>query len=39
MEHAREYLRGALQCRYDHPLNECAIMGEEIDRRLQPNSR
>jgi DNA-binding transcriptional MerR regulator len=35
LEHAREYLRGALLCRYDHPVTECAIMGAEIDRRLQ----
>jgi len=31
---AREYLAGALQCRYDHPLTDCKIMGLEIDRRL-----
>ena len=38
LEHAREYLRGALLCRYDHPVSECAIMGAEIDRRLlQPH--
>jgi hypothetical protein len=36
LKHAREYLRGALLCRYDHPVSECAIMGAEIDRRLQP---
>ena len=30
LEHAREYLRGALLCRYDHPVSECAIMGAEI---------
>ncbi len=34
LEHARSYLQGALLCRYDHPLNECAVMGTEIDRRL-----
>ena len=39
LEHARDYLRGALLCRYDHPVSECAIMGAEIDRRLQPNAR
>jgi len=22
-------------CRFDHPLTDCAIMGAEIDRRLQ----
>jgi MerR family redox-sensitive transcriptional activator SoxR len=31
---AREYLQGALLCRYDHPATECQIMGAEIDRRL-----
>lgn len=31
---AREYLRGALLCRFDHPATECRIMGAEIDRRL-----
>lgn len=31
---AREYLEGALLCRYDHPATECRIMGMEIDRRL-----
>jgi DNA-binding transcriptional MerR regulator len=39
LEHAREYLRGALLCRYDHPVNECAVMGAEIDRRLNPAAR
>ena len=39
LEHAREYLRGALLCRYDHPVNECAIMGSEIDRRMQSSAR
>jgi DNA-binding transcriptional MerR regulator len=34
LEHAREYLRGALLCRYDHPVTDCAVMGSEIDRRL-----
>ncbi|MEY2454399.1 MAG: MerR family transcriptional regulator, redox-sensitive transcriptional activator SoxR [Acidimicrobiaceae bacterium] len=34
LEHARGYLQGALMCRFDHPLTECKIMGEEIDRRL-----
>jgi DNA-binding transcriptional MerR regulator len=38
LENAREYLRGALLCRYDHPVSECAIMGGEIDRRLQPTA-
>jgi len=31
---AREYLAGALFCRYDHPATDCKIMGTEIDRRL-----
>jgi MerR family redox-sensitive transcriptional activator SoxR len=31
---AREYLEGALLCRYDHPATDCWIMGQEIDRRL-----
>jgi MerR family redox-sensitive transcriptional activator SoxR len=34
LENARSYLQGALLCRFDHPLNECAVMGSEIDRRL-----
>ena len=34
LQHAAMYLRGALLCRYDHPLTECQIMGTEIDRRL-----
>lgn len=35
LENARAYLQGALMCRFDHPLTECKIMGEEIDRRLE----
>jgi MerR family redox-sensitive transcriptional activator SoxR len=31
---AREYLRGALLCRFDHPATDCRVMGCEIDRRL-----
>ena len=34
LERARQYLEGALLCRYDHPLTDCRIMGSEIDRRL-----
>jgi MerR family redox-sensitive transcriptional activator SoxR len=34
MQQAREYLAGALLCRYDHPATDCKIMGAEIDRRL-----
>lgn len=35
---AREYLAGALLCRYDHPATECKVMGAEIDRRLSLSS-
>ena len=31
---ARNYLQGALLCRYDHPATDCRIMANEIDRRL-----
>jgi hypothetical protein len=34
LHQAREYLAGALLCRYDHPATDCKIMGAEIDRRL-----
>lgn len=34
LRRSRELLAGALLCRYDHPLDECRIMNEEIDRRL-----
>jgi MerR family redox-sensitive transcriptional activator SoxR len=34
MQQARDYLAGALLCRYDHPATDCRIMGAEIDRRL-----
>jgi DNA-binding transcriptional MerR regulator len=36
LQQARDYLEGALLCRYDHPATECRIMGAEIDRRLAP---
>jgi DNA-binding transcriptional MerR regulator len=36
LQRARDYLEGALLCRYDHPATECRIMGAEIDRRLPP---
>jgi DNA-binding transcriptional MerR regulator len=36
---AREYLEGALLCRYDHPATDCWIMGQEIDRRLALTAR
>jgi DNA-binding transcriptional MerR regulator len=34
LQRARDYLEGALLCRYNHPATECRIMGAEIDRRL-----
>jgi DNA-binding transcriptional MerR regulator len=34
LERARAYLAGALLCRFDHPVRDCAVMGAEIDRRL-----
>ena len=34
LQQARSYLEGALLCRYDHPADDCRIMGTEIDRRL-----
>jgi len=34
LQRAREYLKGALLCRFDHPATECKVMGYEIDRRL-----
>ncbi len=34
LDRARQYLEGALLCRFDHPLTDCKIMGSEIDRRL-----
>jgi DNA-binding transcriptional MerR regulator len=34
LQKARDYLSGALLCRYDHPATDCKIMGAEIDRRL-----
>ncbi len=39
LERARTLLQGALLCRFDHPLTECAIMGGEIDRRLSAPHR
>ncbi|MET0901640.1 MAG: MerR family transcriptional regulator [Acidimicrobiales bacterium] len=35
LQRARDYLRGALLCRYDHPATDCKVMGAEIDRRLE----
>ena len=37
LQRARQYLEGALLCRFDHPLTDCKIMGSEIDRRLDAN--
>ena len=34
LQHSRELLAGALLCRFDHPLDECRVMNDEIDRRL-----
>jgi MerR family redox-sensitive transcriptional activator SoxR len=34
LQEARNYLAGALFCRYDHPATDCHVMGAEIDRRL-----
>ncbi len=34
LQRARQYLEGALLCRFDHPLTDCKIVGTEIDRRL-----
>jgi DNA-binding transcriptional MerR regulator len=38
LQRARDYLRGALLCRFDHPATECNVMGAEIDRRLAARS-
>ena len=38
LQYARRLLDGALLCRFDHPLDECRIMNDEIDRRLHPAS-
>jgi MerR family redox-sensitive transcriptional activator SoxR len=34
LQEAREYLAGALLCRYAHPASDCRVMNAEIDRRL-----
>jgi DNA-binding transcriptional MerR regulator len=31
LQHARELLAAALMCRFDHPIDECRIMNDEID--------
>ena len=38
LEHARQLLDLALLCRFDHPLDECRIMNDEIDTRLRERS-
>jgi MerR family redox-sensitive transcriptional activator SoxR len=38
LEAARDYLKGALLCRFDHPATDCKVMGAEIDRRLAETS-
>jgi DNA-binding transcriptional MerR regulator len=38
LQRSRELLAGALLCRYDHPLDECRLMGDEIDARLERTS-
>jgi DNA-binding transcriptional MerR regulator len=35
LRRARALLAAALLCRFDHPATDCAVMGAEIDRRLQ----
>ena len=34
LRHSRDLLAASLLCRFDHPLDECRIMNDEIDRRL-----
>ena len=34
LQRSRELLAAALLCRFDHPLDECRVMGQEIDARL-----
>jgi DNA-binding transcriptional MerR regulator len=34
LQDARGLLAAALCCRYDHPATDCAVMGAEIDHRL-----
>jgi DNA-binding transcriptional MerR regulator len=35
LRRSHELLEAALLCRFDHPLDECAIMGSEIEQRLR----
>lgn len=37
LQHSRELLDLALLCRFDHPLDDCRVMNDEIDRRLRPS--
>ena len=39
LQDARGMLAAALNCRFDHPATDCAIMGAEIDRRLDRPGR
>jgi DNA-binding transcriptional MerR regulator len=39
LQHARELLALALNCRFDHPATDCKAMGAEIDRRLNRQMR
>lgn len=34
LQRSRDLLDASLLCRFDHPLDECRIMNDEIDRRL-----
>ncbi len=34
LQHARDLLQATLFCRFDHPMTDCRVMGDEIDRRL-----
>ncbi len=38
LQRSRDLLAAALLCRFDHPLDECRIMNDEIDRRLDGDS-
>ncbi len=38
LHHSRDLLAAALLCRFDHPLDECRIMNDEIDRRLDDDA-
>lgn len=34
LQYSRSLLEASLLCRFDHPLNDCEVMGAEIDRRI-----